>query len=808
MPGKGKKATGGKRSKQTSPKGTQRSKRSKHASPIPDQKSWYNVNALACLVLLLVNTRRNLVKGFNSFFQQNRYLTNDKRENESDSQFETRIHEQTTEWVEMTYDDAKHTVISNIDELAENDKFIKTLISDTAMNMDISEKTEQELHANIVTTIFGKSNSDDQQVLNDRQEPIPKSVEFLKSPPKTNTRPAPKRKLSQSEPRKIRGTESEQSPKRTKVKIVQDGEDPMVEVIIPDDSPSITTPDSTNVSSNGSSKSKKMVSECNGSSPRCTLSQSPITLKSVTPPHIVQPLDFNSNLNTPSPNHCSFDSSLEGLIQVTESNKKIFEQKRANLEKPKTIKKASGIKITNPDSPSHPANKKGAVDSDDDSPKNKILSSSAWPRDPLIATSAKLAWEMGGLLSGSQAPGSSSSTPLNVPMETTNGTSKRKSDAISPTPITAQSKKSRNTSPPKSKQPTPKPNIQSKTRSPPKNSNGVQNDRKIHAIPAFFFPRNVKNHGEFCSELAEKNPEIRNGFDVGTFKNGQKYIKPRTLQIANKFKSPLTAFGMLYDFIQVNSDQKSGHTVKAIKVPYSRNTCKHFDSNTNINWIRVVDIRSDQNGMRTCTLIMNFKNLAPPKVYIGQMVFSTHPHNPEPKRCTKCQHFGHYKGQCKRETICTFCSGPHESSVCYQKKQNDETIKLKCSNCQGPHAASSKKCPVYIASVQSLQNEPSAQPSVSIPTPAPEREPVTVSNANGIPSLLDLEFFPPLPTRRHDSHLHIPFDNSFRHTYSGKMATTLHLLRQMQMEHPTAKLAIENLAFSIGGESFRDTVKK
>ena len=794
-------------SKHVSPKGNK-----KGSKVSPTQKDpWYNVNSLAALALLLVNTRTTFLN----------FLT----KNASDKKVDDKTLKHANEWAGLKYDDAKYAVVKNIDKLAESDKQIKTLISDSAINMHISAQTEQSLHASVITALFGEDFDSLPPQKNTDQVQSPKNVAFLKSPTKvikTTGRPI-KRKLDQSEPRPIRGQESDESPKRNKHKIVQDGEDPMPEVIYSDVSITTTPEKSTDPSipgtlnsleamivsqkDNDSDKSQKSKREIIGSSPSCTLPKNQTILESVTPPRTVKSLDLSatSQLNTPSPKHQSFDSSLEGLIQVTESNKKIVEQKKAKSDKPTVHKRSTGIKIRDPDSPSHCGNMHS--ESDDESPQNRILSSSAWPRDPHMASDAGMAWKMGGLFdNSSQAPGSSSkinSTPISEPMDVAPGTSKRKSEDVSPTPDRMQTKKQRNFSPPKIS--TPKSDTQPKNKSPPKRSNEKQNEKKSHAIPAFFFPRNVKNYGDFCTELAAKNPEIRNGFDLGTFKNGQKYIKPRTLQIANKFKSPLTAFGMLYDFTQVNSDQSSGHTIKVIKVPYSRNTCKNFDSNTDINWIRVVDIRNNPSGMRTCTLIMNFKNVAPPKVYIGSLAFSTHSHKPEPKRCTKCQHFGHFKKQCKRDTICTFCAGSHDSSICFQKKQNDEAINLKCSNCGGKHAASSKKCPVYTASVHSMQNEPSAQPTV--PAPAPANKPFTLPVKNAIPSLLDLEVFPPL-SRHRDSHLHIPYDMSFQHTYSGNIAITLHLLRQMQKEHPTAKLAIENLAFSIGGESFRDTIKK
>ncbi|GBO00628.1 hypothetical protein AVEN_229259-1 [Araneus ventricosus] len=64
------------------------------------------------------------------------------------------------------------------------------------------------------------------------------------------------------------------------------------------------------------------------------------------------------------------------------------------------------------------------------------------------------------------------------------------------------------------------------------------------------------------------------------------------------------------------------------------------------------------------------------------------PYIPNPLRCFNCQRYGHSQQLCQgTEPVCGKCAeSGHEINVC-----NTDT--LKCRNCSGPHAASSKSCP-------------------------------------------------------------------------------------------------------------------
>ena len=65
-------------------------------------------------------------------------------------------------------------------------------------------------------------------------------------------------------------------------------------------------------------------------------------------------------------------------------------------------------------------------------------------------------------------------------------------------------------------------------------------------------------------------------------------------------------------------------------------------------------------------------------------------------QCFKCQAWGDHKTwECKNESKCVICSGPHKKAECTKTK-----AEAKCCNCGGEHAAWSTVCPSYKTSVE------------------------------------------------------------------------------------------------------------
>ena len=75
----------------------------------------------------------------------------------------------------------------------------------------------------------------------------------------------------------------------------------------------------------------------------------------------------------------------------------------------------------------------------------------------------------------------------------------------------------------------------------------------------------------------------------------------------------------------------------------------------------------------------------PEHIFLGFERFDVTPYIPLPRRCFKCQQFGHGARTCRAtENVCPLCSGTgHKQDDCPNKES------VKCPNCDGAHPATS-----------------------------------------------------------------------------------------------------------------------
>ena len=94
----------------------------------------------------------------------------------------------------------------------------------------------------------------------------------------------------------------------------------------------------------------------------------------------------------------------------------------------------------------------------------------------------------------------------------------------------------------------------------------------------------------------------------------------------------------------------------------------------------------------TNAIILSFVNPTPnPKVRVHNVSLEVKPFVEAPRRCYKCQKFGHTKTRCSsKNEICAKCAGDHVDRDC-------KATTFKCANCKdGQHQAFDKKCPKYV----------------------------------------------------------------------------------------------------------------
>lgn len=91
-------------------------------------------------------------------------------------------------------------------------------------------------------------------------------------------------------------------------------------------------------------------------------------------------------------------------------------------------------------------------------------------------------------------------------------------------------------------------------------------------------------------------------------------------------------------------------------------------------------------GSSRCLKIVFKGDCLPSYVKVGHFRHPVRPFVPKPLQCLKCMRLGHVRSVCENAAVCSRCAETHSADDC-------RATVLKCSNCHGPHEASSKDCP-------------------------------------------------------------------------------------------------------------------
>ena len=90
----------------------------------------------------------------------------------------------------------------------------------------------------------------------------------------------------------------------------------------------------------------------------------------------------------------------------------------------------------------------------------------------------------------------------------------------------------------------------------------------------------------------------------------------------------------------------------------------------------------------------------PQSIKIGYEIVEVKAHIPNPRRCFKCQMYGHGQNQCTHDTRCATCGQEgHE----YGSDDCDE--QMHCFHCEQEHATTCKKCPMFLLEKGIIQDK-------------------------------------------------------------------------------------------------------
>jgi hypothetical protein len=141
-------------------------------------------------------------------------------------------------------------------------------------------------------------------------------------------------------------------------------------------------------------------------------------------------------------------------------------------------------------------------------------------------------------------------------------------------------------------------------------------------------------------------------------------------------------------------------------------------------YIKPVHLRSNHQKVAHVTLGFSDIHTANDAIQAGLFIEGKHvdirKKLTEPRRCLRCQKFGHFVLDCKMdEDACARCNGKHRTSTC--KVTN--TADFACSNCIGTnakgHGAADRNCPAFKTELEKLHNRIPDNKYKFFPTNAP-----------------------------------------------------------------------------------------
>ena len=117
----------------------------------------------------------------------------------------------------------------------------------------------------------------------------------------------------------------------------------------------------------------------------------------------------------------------------------------------------------------------------------------------------------------------------------------------------------------------------------------------------------------------------------------------------------------------------------------------------NVCGVYRVKRRKDDNVISTNTYIASFTTATPPvELKIGYLNVKVSQYIPKPRRCFRCQRYGHGQKTCTHSLVCAKCG--HEGH-----KYESCEIQPQCYHCSDNHPCSDPKCPMYLIEQEILK---------------------------------------------------------------------------------------------------------
>lgn len=107
----------------------------------------------------------------------------------------------------------------------------------------------------------------------------------------------------------------------------------------------------------------------------------------------------------------------------------------------------------------------------------------------------------------------------------------------------------------------------------------------------------------------------------------------------------------------------------------------------NVIQVQRIKIRRENKEIPTKHIILTFaSSTLPTEIATGYLKLPVRPYIPNPRRCFKCQRFGHGSQSCRGQLTCAKCGTKGHTA------DDDCQLQVHCANCEGDHPAYSRSC--------------------------------------------------------------------------------------------------------------------
>ena len=134
---------------------------------------------------------------------------------------------------------------------------------------------------------------------------------------------------------------------------------------------------------------------------------------------------------------------------------------------------------------------------------------------------------------------------------------------------------------------------------------------------------------------------------------------------------------------------KSRAVISGVPLDLSEADVIELAKTSTVSFAKRLKRKTEQGYINSLSVLIGFKSdIVPEAVKIGYLLFRTKPFTPSPKRCFKCNRYGHIAKNCRGNQTCLKCgSKDHKREDCNKDKR--------CVNCGGEHSAAYAGCSVY-----------------------------------------------------------------------------------------------------------------